>query len=426
MKNKIISISLVVALMFSVLVTFTGCGDEDYPVEIANFIIKEEPKEIVVLDPSAADIISYIGYDVKMVGRSDEVNQEWMSVVPTVGSAASPDVEQIKSIGATLVFADETLDDTVQESIEKEGITVITMAQAETPKQIETNYVSLGKILGGNVTGMNRGGQSYVKWLEDMDEMKDLVTSSSNSAVLNTVCYLYVENGSLKLMTSGTYGDMLLGYTGAVNVAVNIEENSVDVKTMRVANPNYVFYADEETLNAIKADEVLSGLSAVKGGKTLMVTKEDMSRQGHTALNTLRKMIGFMYPELIMKDATPDQVATTAPATPQQNATVATTATTATSASNAAPKSVASEYKINLGNNLTLKYEDENDNVKAMQQRLFDLGYVTDEENVTGYYGDVSKEAVSAFQKKNKINETGEADNATLVALFSESAAKAN
>ena len=423
MKNKIISISLVMALVFSVLVTFTGCGDEDYPVEIANYIIKEEPKEIVVLDPSTADIISYIGYDVKMVGRSNEVDQDWMSVVPTVGTAANPDVEKIKASKATLVFADETLDDAVQESLEKEGITVITMAQAETQKQIETNYVSIGKILGGNVTGMNKGGQAYVDWLEELGETKDLVTQSTNSAVLNTVCYLYLEDGSLKLMTSGSYGDMLLGYTGAVNVAVNIEENSVDVKTMRVANPNYVFYADEETLNAIKADDTLKTLTAVKGGKTLMVTKEEMSRQGHSALNTLTKMMSFMYPEFIKLYATPDQVATTAPATQQQNAT---TATTATTASTSVAKSVASEYKIDLSNNLTLKYEDENDNVKAMQQRLFDLGYVTDAENVTGYYGDVSKEAVSAFQKKNNIKETGEADNATLVAMFSDSAVKAN
>ena len=59
-----------------------------------------------------------------------------------------------------------------------------------------------------------------------------------------------------------------------------------------------------------------------------------------------------------------------------------------------------------------------------MQQRLYDLGYVDDEENITGYYGDISKEAVENFQTKNGIKATGEADNATLVKMFDSNAVK--
>ena len=61
-----------------------------------------------------------------------------------------------------------------------------------------------------------------------------------------------------------------------------------------------------------------------------------------------------------------------------------------------------------------------------MQQRLFDLGYIDDKENVTGYYGDVTKEAITAFQKKSKLDENGEeADSKTLEALFMSNAPKA-
>ena len=60
-----------------------------------------------------------------------------------------------------------------------------------------------------------------------------------------------------------------------------------------------------------------------------------------------------------------------------------------------------------------------------MQQRLFDLGYVTDKENITGYYGDISKAAVTEFQKNNDLEETGEADNDTLQMMFSDEAVEA-
>ena len=75
---------------------------------------------------------------------------------------------------------------------------------------------------------------------------------------------------------------------------------------------------------------------------------------------------------------------------------------------------------------MSLKEEDDNDDVKAMQQRLFDLGYVSDKENITGYFGEISKKAVSAFQKASGMKETGEADNATLVKLFASDAKKSD
>lgn len=430
MKKKIISLLLVIALALSVMVTFAGCGDENYPVEVANLVIESEPENIVVLDAPTADIIDYMNYSVKMVGRSDEVDQEWMNVVPTVGSATEPDVEKIKQSEADIVFATETISDSAKKSLEEADITVVTMSHANTLRQLETNYMTLGKILGGRVEGGNKGINSYDKLFEEMDQVKKSVANTNNS-MLYTVCYLFYEDNSLKLMTSGTYGDALLGYTGAVNTAVNIEENTVDVNTLKIANPNFIFYADDATLNAIKADPVLSKLTAVVTNKTLMVTYNDMNRQGTTALNTLDKMVGFMYPSLKKNTETTTAQNDVTTATADTNSTTATTATQAATAQGntqattvaTANTSVADTYKINL-DGLSLKYEDENDNVKIMQQRLFDLGYVEDEGNITGYYGDVSKEAVNNFQKKNGIKATGTADNATLVKLFDESAVK--
>lgn len=426
MKKNIISISLVMVLAFSIITAFTGCGDENYPVEVANLVIESEPENIVVLDAPTADIIDYMGYSVKMVGRSDEVDQEWMSVVPSVGSAEKPDVDVIKNSDTDIVFASENLDAAVKEKLAEAGITVVTMSHAKTLTQLDTNYLTLGKILGGRVEGGNKGLSSYDKLFSEMEDVKRSVSEIS-STTLYTVCYLFYEDNSLKLMTSGTYGDALLGYTGAVNTAVNIDESTVDVNTLRIANPNFIFYADEATLNAIKSDSVLSKLNAVVTNKMLMITYDDISRQGTTALNTLDKMVSFMHPSL--KTNSEATTVATSVVTDSQQATVATEATgssvTQSTTVSDSSTSVADTYKIEL-KGLSLKYNDENNNVKIMQKRLFDLGYIDDEENITGYYGDVSKEAVNNFQKKNDITATGTADNATLVKMFESTAVKFN
>ena len=429
--KKLIAGILCAVLVLGTALALSGCGDKNYPVKIANLTIEKEPKSIVVLDPNSADIISYMGYDVKIVGRSREVDQKYLDVAPVMGSAVSPSVQDIIDSGATVVFANEGLNDDFKESLEKAGISVVSMSVAETPKQLETNYHTIGKILGGNVDGDEKAASSYEKLISAMEDRKS-EASANSAAALDTVCYLYYELGGLRLMTSGTYGDMLLGYTGSVNVAVNIAENKVDVNTLKVANPKYIFYADDNTLKAVQADPVLSKLAAVTGGKTMQITKDEMSRQGLTALETLEKMIGFIHPELAkaQKAAEPAQQTETKPAEAQAATEAATQAAAQTAATQAATQpaaatSVADKYKIDL-KDLSLKEEDDNDDVKAMQQRLFDLGYVSDKENITGYFGEISKKAVSAFQKASGIKETGEADNATLVKLFASDAKKSD
>lgn len=422
MKKRLISILLAGALALSAMLMLAGCGDGDYPVSVANIVIDSEPESIVVLDPAAADIIDCIGYSAKLVGRSDEVNQEWLSVAPSVGSAAEPDVNAIISSKADVVFATEELSDSAKQSLTEADITVVTMAEAITQAQIETNYISIGKILGGEEAGALKAERAYEDLIESMTGIKAAVDDARASDVPYEVCYLYTDDNELKMMTSGTYGDMLLGYTSAVNVAVNVTDNTVEVSTLKVANPEFIFYDSEETLARINADDTLKTLAAVKSKKLLMITPEQMSRQGTTALETLQTMVDFMYPELADSSdnaATDNNVAAT-------TATTKTTdATDSSAAATEAVKSVADDYGIKL-EKLSLKYEDDNDNVKAMQQRLFDLGYVDDEENVTGYYGDVSKAAVKAFQTNNGIKATGTADNATLVAMFAENAVKAD
>ena len=430
--KRIISVLLAAVMVCTAAVIFAGCGDGNYPVTVANITIDKEPEAIVVLDPSAADIISYMNYDGKIVGRSTEVDQSYLSVAPDFGAAAEPDVNSIINSGAQVVFAGDKINDDAVKQLQEKKIQVIKMSLADTPKELETNYLTIGKILGGAVTGLEKGTSSYEKLIEHMEKLKIEVSSSTTSGALETACYLYVDDGSLRVMTSGTYVDMLIGYTGAVNVAVNIIDGNVEVNTLRIANPNYIFYSDEQTLNAIQSDDVLSKLTAVTSGKALQVSEKDITRQGLTALATLEKMIGFMHPELAKK-ATTDEAATQAQ-TPAQTATEAATqaatqaAAQATQAANEVPHSEADRYDIKITDDLSLKKGDEDKgdskDVWELQHRLWNLDYLVGVDNVTGYFGDLTEQAVKDYQKAAGFEVTGIADNKTIKALFMSDAPK--
>lgn len=67
---------------------------------------------------------------------------------------------------------------------------------------------------------------------------------------------------------------------------------------------------------------------------------------------------------------------------------------------------------------LPIKKDDYGTNVVLIQQRLIDLGYLNF--RTTGTYGDMTKDAVQNFQRRNEITpRSGEIDEATYQALFS-------
>lgn len=447
--KKPVSILLAALTAATCAISLAGCGDSDYPVEIANYKIENEPENVVVLDPATADIMSYIGYDRKFAGRSNIVDQENLNAAPDVGTPSNPDVDEIAKLETDLVFSNDDLTQGSLEKLESKGIQVIKLQQVKSTAEVKTNYETVGKILGGNITGKKAGLDAYNKLIEELDKQKRDIEELSGSGALNTVCYLYLEDGQLMQMTSGSFGNILIGYTNCVNVAVNIDQNTVDPATLAGANPDYIFYDDEATFAAIESNSELKDIGAVKNKKCAQIPRKNLSRPGETAVETLKQMIDFIYKDNSagITSAQPDtKPSASQPATQPasqkatQAATQATTQATTQAASQAetqpattqpatqaetkAEEDLSGKYKIKLSG-LSLEKEDESDDVQAMQQRLYDLGYVDDKENITGYYGDVTEQAIKDFQKKNGIKETGTADNATLTAMFKSSAKKA-
>ena len=83
--KKLVSIVLAAATAVSASAVLAGCGNENYPVNIANYTIDKEPNNVVVLDAATADIVAYMDYGRKIVGRSNSVIQDDFKTVDNVG-----------------------------------------------------------------------------------------------------------------------------------------------------------------------------------------------------------------------------------------------------------------------------------------------------------------------------------------------------
>lgn len=288
MFKKVLSVALAAVMLLGVAALFTSCGeDEEFPVEIGKIKIEKEPERIVILDKNLADIVSATGYDVKMVGRSDEVNQKGLNVVPSMGTAHDPSVTQIKKEKADIVFAGDTLNDADIKKLEKAGIVVAQFESANTLKQLKFLYIKIGRMLGGNITGKKAAVKAYN---EIRDTLKAVKTAAKNDKTVSTLAYLYTDNGVLKTVNSGSWAATLLGYTGSVNVFANEETDVVDLDTLLLANPNHIFVSDKDVKEYLETSEVLKNLSALSDN-TFIIPLDELSLQGFTSLDVMQKIM---------------------------------------------------------------------------------------------------------------------------------------
>lgn len=301
--KRVLSIALALCMLLSCAVFFTGCsvtGSSEYPVTVRDTVIEKEPQNIVVLNDVLADVVSYIGYDIKMVGRSTECDQDFLYVVPTVGTAAAPDIPAITSAGTDLVIADSTLGADVKSNLEAEGITVLLLDVPNNEEELKQLYIDLGTALGGSTTGSAKGEDGYNDLLDMLGTMN---TAISN--VVQTVAYLYMnENGELCTFVKGDLDYKFFNYNGNSNVFLNQAEPQVNVSELRIGSPNYIFYDSEDVLTYLAADEELNHLNALESNRTMQIPKAAFRRYGTSAEDAVFQILNF-----IEKDskATPDE-----------------------------------------------------------------------------------------------------------------------
>lgn len=312
--KRFLSLILSVCLIVSCAALFSACGDnkgENFPVSVGGAEITEEPERVIVLNDAFADMIMYMGYDTKLVGRSIECDQLMLNVLPSVGSANDPAVDTLSSLKPDLVIADDTLSDKTRKKIEADGVTVASFDRYKTLDDIKQLYIDLGTALGGKNDGSEKGEESYTKLF---DLLKDYNTTTKEIVV--TDAYLYLDDdGNYCTLTKDSVEAKIFGYNGAMNVfasktspafhstSVTDDKGNVteaDEQYIRYANPTYLFLDGTVDKNGtitspvydkLKNDPNLSKLAALKQNRISFIPLKSFYRPGISFEDLLFSMI---------------------------------------------------------------------------------------------------------------------------------------
>ncbi len=420
MFKKIVALALSAGLALSA----AACGTSntgEYPVRLANITISSAPEKVVVLSDSIADILVSCGFIKKIEGRSDECTQEEISGVRSVGSKNSPNVDTILDIAPDIIFTDSDMPRDQISKLRDTGITVITFVPATTMSGISELFGNIGAVMSGEETGRKIGEERAETLSVTMGDLQRLVPDSK---VLVTACYLYDENGTA--LTDNTPSGRLFEYLNAVNVCKAGLDADEAFNALKLADPQFIF-CDVGIKEKLMKSDKFKDFSAVKNDKVYELSSELFSRQGNSLVEALTKMMEIMYPTVSINPEDPTKKTESSKSEESKAETSKNESSKAESSKSESSKTesssastVKADTSLKITEDMYYEFGDIDDDIKKIQKRLNKLGYFDDE--YSGYYGEVTQASVKAFQKANKLDETGECTYKTLKLMFSSDA----
>ena len=420
--KRIFSAILVVSLIFC----FTACSqstEQEYPVKIASYTFEEKPDNVVCLSDSVADIIIACGYMDMIKGRSEECTQTELTSVVSVGSKSKPNTQKILELDPDVVFADKTIESSVIEKLQAENVTVLTMMPAQSTEELTLLYSNICAVLNGDITGRENGESKANSISLTMDDLQRIVPETE---VVVTACYLYDTVGTSA--TTDTFCGKLFSYANCVNVCSPENESNM-LEVIELSDPQYIF-CDKGVKQQIQSDETFKDFTAVKNGNVYEIDHLLFERQGNSITQVLSYLIETMYPEVTSNQNSSDESSTEETSDESSNEESSEESSEEESSDEPSQEESSNEESsdtsspaLEITDDMWYRQGEEHENIKIIQERLVELGFMNDDP--TGYYGQVTFDAVEAFEEANGLTVDGFLENSDLKLLFSEDAVSA-
>ncbi len=370
----------------------SGVAEQDFPVTVNEVTIQDEPKGVVVLSPNLAEVIMALGYEMQLCGKGAACTQEDLSVLPDM---TLDDPQSSLGVGADLVLTEDAPSEEQKKGLNDAGIDVVTIAPATSREDFTRLYREVGSCMMGGVKGYERGEKIAEGIFSTIDDISRQIPQTDTPV---SVCYLYdVEGG---VVTGDTLEGKLIECAGLINAASDGAGNHMDVETLLMVQPQYIFCPTGLKDTLAQTDQY-KDLTAVQEGRVYEMDPSLMEWQGNGVISAVSFMAGTVYPSLAEGTTSlePEGGESQTPTGGNSDMEVG---------------DVTSDPEQPEGD--SLKLGDEGDAVKNLQLRLAELGYLFVQP--TGLYGEGTQQSIMDFQYVNNLRITGVADEETVNRLF--------
>ena len=301
---------LILLFLLGLTGMMAGCGEETpkkparhYPVTVGEVTVKAMPQKAVSLSPSATDIIDALGNTSKLVGLSDSCTDTSGRNLPKVGSSVLPDINQIITLGANVLFVSRALPATEAERCRTNDVTVILVPYAASLSELKALYTDIARVFAGNTDGPLNADATWSRFETQL--------GTAVASPFTTKTAAFVISPTLCFTPDSVVGELLVK-AGATNIAASTG-NAFTYEQVAAANPAVLFcYVGQKA--TILSNALLKNTDAVKNGQVFEIDPKLTERQG-AGLLTLAEQLHAPF-----VTAAPPAESTPATSTPPESA----------------------------------------------------------------------------------------------------------
>lgn len=239
------------------------------------------PKRIVVLSPSAAEILCEIGAYSQIAARTDFCDwPEQMQQKPSVGgfSEKSLSIEKIISYSPDLVYGSEGMHDFAKPQLETAGIKVY-LSKAESVSSIIQEIIYLGEL-----TGHTKKANELAQSIQNAFTASQNKTQAQQSLYKQKTVYYEVWNSPYMSAGKSSYITEIIQAAGGTNIFSSLQSQYplVSEEAIIAANPDVIILPDANQISAAQIEQRpgWNKISAVKNKKIYTINADIISRPG--------------------------------------------------------------------------------------------------------------------------------------------------
>lgn len=321
-------VTLLVGTMAASTLAFTGCGSKEAPAETAatstasseasqassaasaassasaeqgenvdqaevseeaEAIRSENPKTVVSLAPNVTEILYAVGAGDMVVGRTDYCDfPKEAADVDSIGTFSSPNLELIVSKAPDLVIASESLNETIENQLKDNGISVY-VSESSNVDEIEREIENIGYMLGHEEEAKELVASMDEKEAEIVEMGKDIAEVKS----------AFIDLGGFYTAGTGSFLDAVLKDIHLTNIAADTGEEwpQLSVELIAEGNPDVYlsFYTSEDEL---KNESTLASLDCMKNGGLYVIDYDlgsMLQRQGPRIVDAEMELMKMVY-----------------------------------------------------------------------------------------------------------------------------------
>lgn len=262
-----------------------------FPVTVGNVTLAKRPEKIVVLSPSATEMVFAIGAGKQVTAVDD--NSNYPAEAPRSKlSGFTPNAEAIAEKTPDLVVISNDTNK-ISDQLAKLKIPVYLAAAAKT---LDDTYRQLGEL--GRLTGhVDEATDVAERMKGDIAKLvKDLPQRSKKPT------YYYELDPTYYTVTSKTFVGSLFAMVGLENVADPADADGtkggypqLSQEALIKANPDFVFLADtkccKQSAATVKARSGWAGIGAVRGDRVVALDDDIASRWGPRVVDLVRAIV---------------------------------------------------------------------------------------------------------------------------------------